>query len=165
MTEQTLKIPQESVQKIGSVFTPTQSRSLDNKTGDFLLYAKRHTGVMIPDIEEILSESVDLIAYITSMGHPVRLPQGIFSIVILTDDNEFSDVGMNSRLFPKEILVPYVFNESAIDWGYQFISSGKIRRSLRKRLSVERVASKIKNAHETSIFRYRHSESYRKHGE
>lgn len=167
MTNQTKETnpPEESLPKIGSDFTPTPSRSLTNKTRDFLIYTKDHTGLMIFEIEAILKEVMDLAGYIVSSGHPLRTPAGIFSIVLLPKESEFSTQGMGSKLFPKEQIVPYLFNRETEKWGYQYTESLPLRKSIRRMLAKQGIATKIQKQHETSLFRYRYSESFRKHGQ
>ena len=146
-------------------YTPTNLSSLENITGELLLCTSRKTGLMIPELKNILQQAITLSVDIASMGHACRLPVGLLSIVLLPEDTEFSEVGIGSKLFPGERLLPTLYSEKMNEWGYEHISSGKMNRSLRKTLTIPKRASKIKQANETSLFGFHYSESHRKHRE
>ena len=143
----------------------TDLSSLENITGELLLYTARKTGLMIPELKSILQQAITLAVDIASMGHACRTPVGLLSIVLLPEDTEFSEVGIGSRLFPGERLLSTLYSEYANEWGYEHMSSGKMNRALRKTLAIAKRASKIKQANETSLFGFHYSQSYRKHGE
>ena len=166
MTDQICEmLPKELVPKIGSKFSPTPKNSLEDITGELLSYTVKKTGLARHEVERILNETVGLITYIAGMGHTCKLPHGLMGIVLIPEDNEFSDVGIASKLFWKERIILSSFHDKMKEWGYENIPSGKMNRSVRKRLSTDKCATKIKCANETSLLRYNHFEGSRKYRE
>ena len=148
------------------LYIPTQRNSLDDLTGEFLLHTSKTTGLMIPEVRSILRDAIQLATSIISKGHPCRTPLGLLGIVLIPEDGEFSDLqGIRSKLFFKQQLLPWLIDEDCRDWGYDYIPSGRINRSLRKALKVPKCAQKIQASNETSIFRWNHFKSQRRTGE
>lgn len=138
---------------------------MENISEELLLYTGKKTGLPLYEIQEILEETIRTIVHLTSLGNTVRMPHGLMGIVLLPETDEFSEVGIGSKLFPAERLVLTVFSKEVKDWGYENIPSGKINRELRKRLGVPKCATKIKIANEAGVLRYYHFESHRECGE
>ena len=163
-TEETDLILDQQI-KIGSEFSLTPINSLDDITGELLSYVTKKTLLARHEVERILNETISLITYITANGHTCKLPHGLLGIVLIPEVDEFSDVGMRSKLFWRERIILSSFHPKMQEWGYENIPSGKMNRSVRKRLSVPKCATKIKKANETSLLRYNHFEGSRKYRE
>jgi hypothetical protein len=161
----TTECPEEVREKPGSKFSETNINSLEDITGELLSYTVKSTGLGRNEVEKILNETVQLVTYNTSMGHTCKLPHGLMGLVLLPEVDEFSNVGITSKLFWKERLILCSFNEQMKIWGYENIPSGKMNRALRKKLSIPKCATKIQRANETSVLRYHYLENHREYRE
>jgi hypothetical protein len=150
--------------RVGSRYKKTSTSSLRSISRELLIYTAKKAKVQLFEVEQIMRETLELTVFLTSLGQTVRLPHGLMGIVLIPEDDEFSDIGVGSKLFPDQRLITSSFNKEMSQWGYENIPSGRANRLVHKRLQEPKCATKIKKANEAGLLRYHHTENHRELG-
>lgn len=139
----------------------TELEDLDNLTNEFLLATERKTKVPIWIIRKILRAAARLLSRSAVLGRVPSTPIGYCGILILPDLYPVEGRPIRSGAFPDHYIIPYLFDEDMIQWGYDFIPSIPMKRALSKALRKEKTYNLILKKNENNAYRYHYRRCHR----
>ena len=134
----------------------TEIDELPNLTEQFL----RNTSLKVHEpiwvIKWILKAAGRLLSRSAALGRPPVTPIGYCAILVISDIYASNERNIRHSAFQGKVLIPYLFDDDMLDWGYEFIPATTMKRALRLSLRKNRTFDKItaENGNGALIYHY-----------